>query len=324
MEGDGWCEYTLHHPGARDAASTDALRAQCVGMLPELHEHLWHKEPIQLQPEAHESGQWRLVGKTRFGEAIDDEWFLVALLRQLTAAISGLGATIQDEDGEFLLIEAGLHLPRWLTPDTAPGRIFLCAGALHIVPRPRSPAELIDIPLQISMAQALAAVRGETICTMASEQIQAAINQRIELATQRAAVNRHRFTCVLPVRAAQLLKQMPWIGAAAVEALCERDLVDMKAAGKMQKIEMQPTVTVQVVLPRLRYAQLSAQQFVPPRSFGQPPPMVEEPYYTRWMTGCKIACGLEMVWMNTSAGGSCPAGGCFPHTAALTLLPSHC
>jgi hypothetical protein len=30
---------------------------------------------------------------------------------------------VHDNDGEFLLIEAADHLPKWLTPDSAKGRV---------------------------------------------------------------------------------------------------------------------------------------------------------------------------------------------------------
>lgn len=35
--------------------------------------------------------------------------------------------SIQDGDGEFLLIESALHLPDWLKPETADNRVPLSA-----------------------------------------------------------------------------------------------------------------------------------------------------------------------------------------------------
>lgn len=44
---------------------------------------------------------------------------------------------VWDNDGEFLLIEAAYGLPRWLKPETAQNRLWLHAGAVHLVPLPR-------------------------------------------------------------------------------------------------------------------------------------------------------------------------------------------
>ena len=61
-----------------------------------------------------------------------------------------------DEDGEFLLAEAAYHIPRWLKPETAPHRIFLRAGAVHIVPLPSSPADIGVLPVSPTLQESLA------------------------------------------------------------------------------------------------------------------------------------------------------------------------
>lgn len=52
----------------------------------------------------------------------------------------------RDNDGEFLLIEAALHLPKWLDSakeDVTDNRVFIFQGNLHIIPLyPSTPAEL--------------------------------------------------------------------------------------------------------------------------------------------------------------------------------------
>ena len=46
-----------------------------------------------------------------------------------------------DDDGEFLLIETAFHLPRWLKPETAANRVWLCGGEMRVVP-PEADARL--------------------------------------------------------------------------------------------------------------------------------------------------------------------------------------
>ena len=87
-------------------------------------------EPFELEVDA-ERGCLR--GRTEYCDSVDDEWFVVFLLRSLTAAFPELTVAVSDGDGEFLLIEAALALPPWLEPDTSENRVFLRGGALHVV-----------------------------------------------------------------------------------------------------------------------------------------------------------------------------------------------
>lgn len=46
--------------------------------------------------------------------------------------------------GQFLLIEAADHLPRWVSPATADNRVFFSDGKLHLVPTPTSPVRIVS------------------------------------------------------------------------------------------------------------------------------------------------------------------------------------
>jgi hypothetical protein len=46
-----------------------------------------------------------LFGRTSVGDCIDDEWFIVHLLRECTRARADLSVGVRDADGQFLLIE---------------------------------------------------------------------------------------------------------------------------------------------------------------------------------------------------------------------------
>ena len=83
-----------------------------------------------------------------------------------------------DNDGHFLLIEAAATLPRWLKPENSahrcaptlshthtvsplltPGarRLWITRGAFHLIPLPRSPSELVSLPVgkDLTLAAAL-------------------------------------------------------------------------------------------------------------------------------------------------------------------------
>lgn len=64
-----------------------------------------------------------LYGITYFDDNIQDEWFIVALLFELTRRVNGLIARATDADGEFVLIEAAEHLPEWANPETCAEKV---------------------------------------------------------------------------------------------------------------------------------------------------------------------------------------------------------
>ena len=82
-----------------------------------------------------------LYYRLQFGDCIEDEWFILFLLVQLTSneelqKMYNPICSIQDNDGEFLLIEAAYELPKWISkPKNAVNRVFIYQGYLHIVPR---------------------------------------------------------------------------------------------------------------------------------------------------------------------------------------------
>jgi hypothetical protein len=64
---------------------------------------------------------------------------------------------MKDSDGEFLLIESSLSIPKWLTPENSDNRVWLCDGVFHIIPKARTPLELLVLPTEnvISLEKAL-------------------------------------------------------------------------------------------------------------------------------------------------------------------------
>ena len=109
---------------------------------------MWQREPFRLEiiPPS-EVAPGHLRGKTEFGDNIDDEWFIVYMLRMLTSHIEGASASVEDNDGEFLLIEAAEQIPAWLSPENAENRVFFHGGKLHLVPHPTSPSDFGLLPV---------------------------------------------------------------------------------------------------------------------------------------------------------------------------------
>ena len=76
---------------------------------------------------------------------------------------------MKDSDGEFLLIEASLTIPKWLTPENSDNRVWLCNGVFHIIPKARTPMELLVLPTEnvISLEKAIQILKRNQIDTKA-------------------------------------------------------------------------------------------------------------------------------------------------------------
>uniref|UniRef100_A0A8C7ZWI4 Uncharacterized protein n=1 Tax=Oryzias sinensis TaxID=183150 RepID=A0A8C7ZWI4_9TELE len=116
-----------------------------------------------------------------FGDNVEDEWFIVYLLQQITKTFSDLVVSVEDNDGEFILIEAADYLPKWLSPDTSENRVFLFRGELHIIPRP-SKSSSVGFPRNVvpSVEQALALLSAHPEACQASPGIRSALRKRLE------------------------------------------------------------------------------------------------------------------------------------------------
>uniref|UniRef100_A0A8C0LH14 Ecdysoneless cell cycle regulator n=1 Tax=Canis lupus dingo TaxID=286419 RepID=A0A8C0LH14_CANLU len=121
-----------------------------------------------------------MFGVTKFGDNIEDEWFIVYIVKQITKEFPELVARIEDNDGEFLLIEAADFLPKWLDPDNSANRVFFQRGELCLIPAPRKPGTMSWLPTTPpTVPQALNIISTHPEEILASESIRAAVNRRI-------------------------------------------------------------------------------------------------------------------------------------------------
>ncbi|KAJ1268675.1 hypothetical protein BS78_07G152800 [Paspalum vaginatum] len=294
-------------------ASLQSLHLSLLSHLaPFLSSHLFHRDPFTLSLPADPAAPCALCasppaaphlhGALRFGDSVPDEWLAVSLLFALTRAFPSVAARAWDSDGEFLLIEAAFALPRWLDPESAPNRVFIFRGELHILP----PSLFPDTP---PLGAALAAVYDDSVDTRASDAVQAAIQRRIAGLPEGAAENLHTARVIVPAPVARVLKEEPCLIARAVEGFYDRDIDSMKHAARMEKFLEGPggegveMVRTTVRMTRAMYAQLVQQNFQAPR--GYPMPRREEGP-EKWMEaelGMKIACGFEMMYQERARHG---------------------
>mmetsp|Transcript_31931 Transcript_31931/g.58073 ORF Transcript_31931/g.58073 Transcript_31931/m.58073 type:complete len:480 (-) Transcript_31931:82-1521(-) len=192
----------------------------------------------------------------KYGDNIEDEWLMVAVLFQLSKAIHNIAIRIWDDDGQFLLIEAAHVLPRWVKPELMDHRVWIRNGSIHLIPLPSSRQKSCfstHIPLASpSVADALGILalhddgnedeNTANVVPTKSEKITMEIVRRVDRFQSDLLNPSHRRFAKYVTRTAVALHplvslcllQDPQLIAPAVHAFYYRDVDDMKAVSKMR------------------------------------------------------------------------------------------
>ncbi|XP_074010751.1 protein ecdysoneless homolog [Numenius arquata] len=280
----------------------EALLRRCaeaivVRLAPLLSAYIWQRQPFCLRyvPARGETPA-HIGGTTVFGDNVEDEWFIVYLVREITREFPGLAARIDDNDGEFLLIEAADFLPKWLNPENSDNRVFFYKGELHIIPLSETDEEECD-PWAASptISQALTLLSSHSEEFLAAEPIRTAVYKRISGYPEKIQASFHRAHCYLPAGIVAVLRQRPSLVAPAVQAFYLRDPVDLRACRSFQTFPPDERVMTVVTFTKCLYAQLVQQKFVPDRRSGYTLPLPSHPQYKAYELGMKLAHGFEIL-----------------------------
>ncbi|XP_055782557.1 protein ecdysoneless homolog isoform X2 [Salvelinus fontinalis] len=259
--------------------------------------YIWQQQPFNLKYHTEKGGvPAHIGGSTVFGDSVEDEWFIVYLLLQITQAFPELAARLEDNDGEFLLIEAADYLPKWLNPESSENRVFLHRGELYILPCPSSSGD-VGLPRDAvpSVTQALALLSSHTQACLASPKIRTALGKRLEGYPEKIQANLHHAHCFLPAGIATVLAKRPELVAPAVSAFYLRDPVDLQACRTFRTFPADTRVLTSVMFTRCLYAQMQQQHFTPDRRSGFTLPARSHPQYRAHELGMKLAHGFEIL-----------------------------
>lgn len=264
---------------------------------PILVSYIWQNQPFNLTYKPGKGGvPAHIFGMTKFGDNIEDEWFIVYLVKQITKEFPELVARIEDNDGEFLLIEAADFLPKWLDPDNSVNRVFFHHGKLCIIPAPRKHEASSWLPTRPpTVPQALNIISTHPEKILASDSVQAAVNRRIRGYPEKIQASLHRAHCFLPAGIVAVLKQHPRLVAAGVQAFYLRDPIDLRACRVFKTFLPETRVMTSVTFTKCLYAQLVQQRFVPDRRSGYKLPPPSHPQYRAHELGMKLAHGFEIL-----------------------------
>ncbi|XP_059215173.1 protein ecdysoneless homolog [Centropristis striata] len=264
---------------------------------PLLIQYIWQHQSFKLKYHPEKDGVLAHIGgSTQFGDNVEDEWFIVYLLQQITEAFPEFAARVEDNDGEFILIEAADYLPKWMNPDTSENRVFLYRGELHVLPCPSKSSPVgISKDVVPSVAQALALLSTHPEACKASPKICSALRKRLEGYPEKIKAGLHRAHCFIPSGIAMVLAQRPDLVAPAVSAFYLRDPVDLQACRSFKTFPPHTRVLTSVTFTRCLYAQLQQQQFTPDKRSGFTVPPHSHPQYKAHELGMKLAHGFEIL-----------------------------
>jgi len=237
-------------------------------------------------------GAWCLSGSSCYADNVLDEWFIVSLIREVTREFPGLVGRVVDSDGEILLIEAADHIPGWAAePSVASGRVFLQHGSVHIIPVCDHPGQVTPIPAVTPPAGVCAqVVSSYPHLTRASNKVQQVIMDRLDNMPRNTEANHHTCTITVPSKVAKVLVKDRSMLAKMVEAVVERDPVDIRQARNMSRVKKEEMREVSIKFSKCLYAMLSSCKVRPSKGSGWTVDEVKEE-----LLGYKLAMGLEIL-----------------------------
>lgn len=263
-------------------------------------DYIWHREPPSIsvvsppsssRPSTSKAATQQLPPHILFhlrtgGECIEDEWYATHLLIRLTThfAPQQLCISVEDEDGQFLLIEAADHLPDWVTPEAVTNRVWIFEGHLHLIP----PHHKSNDDASISAADALRLLADKATHTRASDDIEAGAFARAYEFPSAAKHHHHSTLAYLPRRVAQVLTSNPQLISSCVSSIQSRDIVSSRSGSRLVyfpppasqassttavgissiSADSNEIVLTPVPMTRHLYAQLLYDRFFPPRQLG--------------------------------------------------------
>jgi hypothetical protein len=161
-----------------------------------------------------------ILGSLDFRDSIDDEWYLVHLLLDVISTTHpDCFISIQDNDGDILLIEAAEFLPDWLDSENSSHRVWLKDGSIHLISQ--NPQHGLDLQ------QALSCLRSSSYAR-ASNEIHSSIRERLSAYPMRNTSWRHRALCLLPAPIIKLLEQQPHLISEIVHSYCSSDRIQRR------------------------------------------------------------------------------------------------
>ena len=293
-----------------DESNLQSIYSQIVDFVQsESSEFIWNNERLSL-PEnpvkANNYSYYICEGHLDFGDNLEDEWFVVYLLIQITSKFKGkVSAQINDSDGEFLLIHCANYLPEWSSSaadNQMKNRVHLFNGELHIIPPASTPAQVTYLPGTGEIADPINAshiVFSFPELTKAANPIQEFLNKKISNFNN-PKTYLHKQTCTLPTKLVWLLRNNPGIINIAVNRFCDKDPDDLKQCRILKHFKPTNLIDYQVNFTKHLYGKLKCCDYKPDKRHEWP--MLNSKTQNssakikqRSILGFKLTCAFEIL-----------------------------
>ena len=275
-----------------------AVRDRCMSLVQEdVSRYLWNEEKFDLRVE----NETTLSGNVSVGDCVEDEWYVVSMLFRISKKMSNILIDVVDEDGQFLLIEAANHLPKWIEPDRMNNRVFVYEGDLHIIGLEQmsleSNAKWDDI-LKFASSK----------ITLANCKIRDTIRSRLR--SVRTQTLTHRAWCVVPIRVANILESQPDIVPRLANAFYSKHSSSSSSSKNQLRVTLQGFRTtkkkcckcrkiIRVMFSKFAFAKLRSCPFYAPKGCEAYVPERTNSVHGACILGLKLCAGLE-IYASTS------------------------
>ncbi|KAL6923785.1 hypothetical protein FSST1_001059 [Fusarium sambucinum] len=310
---DNCVEYLLFfldpQPDSRKQLSQiENIRKSAIDLASTLtKDYIWQKDEFNLALK-NENGEYQtcllyLHGITDYSDAVEDEWLIVYILRELSNSHPKLWIRVFDTDGEFLLVEAANVLPRWLNPEIDNNRTWINTGRLLLIPVKDEDGLKTR---NLELPEAVEILRTKREALVHSGFVEAEAFYRLEKYPANIGDSIHHSLVTIPRKLAYVLHSLPKSVAPAVEIFYLRDPIALKrviSPSGPQVFPPQDLITASVRFSKVLFAQLRSQRFdTPPiwadvlrRAQKEAPSGGAENIMARLDIGMKLTCGFEML-----------------------------
>ncbi|XP_059054016.1 protein ecdysoneless homolog [Achroia grisella] len=251
--------------------------------------HIWHRDEFRVYFPLHDSSTTdiplHLESSTCFADNIEDEWFIVYIVMEISRQFKNLIIQLKDNDGEFLLIEAADYLQPWVNPNNTENRVYIYMSLVHFIPE-----TIIDSSTNVNVIDAIEAITNHCDQTRASSEINKSILNRISVYPEKIKNNLHRAVVTLPVDIAALLILKPCLISAIVNAYCSHDMIDAQTC---KNLKFDDCVTTEITFTKCLYAMLIHSKLINNIKL-----IGVANNDKKLLLGFKLTCGYEMLTSN--------------------------
>ncbi|KAF7489316.1 Protein ecdysoneless -like protein [Sarcoptes scabiei] len=250
--------YFLYPKLEEDQSIEEQLKTLIINynnfLQPYLKDYIWQNECLNFHYRINQRLSY-IYGSSDFGEFIEDEWFIVFLLKKLTTFDNELAIRVVDEDGEFLLIESSPYLKTWENdPKYTVNRVFLFKDSVHLVSPKyvRYQDSLINF-----IAEQIDFLRKNHSKTKRSDSVQSCVSKRLtQFDDKHISSLNHKAHCFLPIRIVAILNSNPNLITSAVRAFYYRTPEDKSIIKSMRNFSTDKWIIANIRFNHCSYAQL--------------------------------------------------------------------